>query len=220
MTVLLVLFTLIVFLVADHFYQKSRQRASLVIEKRMDEQIPAHTALAMNHTWWRPNKDGSWTVGLDGLLSSLFGVPDMMLLPVRGESLDAGPAGITLGIAGKRLKVGIPYQSHVLEVNPDVLANPSLLVGEPYGKGWMLKVRANEEDVRRHTVTSPKPWLKEQMERIRDFLASRSPTQFAALQDGGTPVKGVLQLMDQQGLDAFSELFTGLPSSQRGEVKS
>jgi glycine cleavage system H protein len=39
-----------------------------------------------------------------------------------------------------------PVTGRVLEKNPDVEATPELLNDDPYGRGWLVKIQAEEGD--------------------------------------------------------------------------
>jgi glycine cleavage system H protein len=40
--------------------------------------------------------------------------------------------------------VEAPVSGEVLEVNPEALENPDLINSEPYGAGWLLRVRLDD----------------------------------------------------------------------------
>ena len=152
MTVLLVLFTLILFLVIDHFVQKRRTQPALAQRQvrthlPLPIQFPIHVpegiSLATNHTWLRTNQDGTVTIGLDEFLSRLVGALEKVSIPREGEMIAPAIADIALGVHGRSLRLAPPMNGDVVESNPEVLRNASLILSDPYGRGWLLRVKSN-----------------------------------------------------------------------------
>ncbi len=220
MTVLLVLFTLILFLIFDHFVQRHRVRSAEAVAEPAEPVLksftgfPEDVSLATNHTWLRNNPDGTATIGLDEFLSRLIGVVEKISLPRPGERVVPAVAGIGLSSRGRGLKVTTPLSGDVIEANPDVLRDPSLLLRDPYGEGWLMRVRPRVESAREaeyFLVTRPGEWLHEQLGRLRDFLAMNSQQSPAlVLQEGGLPAEGVLQEFDERVWKDFGRAFAAL----------
>ncbi len=68
--------------------------------------------------------------------------PQAFALPSVGERLQQGEKGWSVKVDGQHVSLLSPVQGEVAEVNADAIANPSLVQDDPYGKGWLLKVRA------------------------------------------------------------------------------
>jgi glycine cleavage system H protein len=236
MTVLLVLFTLILFLVFDHAVQRYRTRSGLNLHEvgvqerafgRNPLSIPEEISLATNHTWTKANQDGTITIGFDELLSRLIGVVERVSLPRAGEAVMPAVADIAIGARGRMLQLAPPLHGDVVDVNPEVLKDPSLIINDPYGKGWLMRVKSRADDVEKsepYIVRRPVEWLAEQVALVRDFIVMNSlQGQPAVLQEGGLPVVGVLQHFDESVWKDFGHSFANLhriQDAQPREIRS
>jgi len=221
MTVLLVLFTMILFLGLDHFVQKRRVAASQPAyqEAAPGQRLrgalagfPGGVSLTTNHTWMKNNPDGTTTIGLDELLGRLVGAVESVSLPRTGFTPAA--AGIGFRNGSRVLQLTSPVAGEVVETNPEVAKDPSLLVRDPYGKGWLMRIAPRPDAAaraREYVVDRPLEWLQEQVALVRDFLALNSAREAApVLQEGGLPSEGALQQFDENVWKEFGRTFTSL----------
>lgn len=232
MTVLLVLFTLIVFLVLDHVVQQRRTSPSLATRRtgakaRLPMQFPIHVpddvSLAVNHTWMRTNQDGTITVGLDEFLSRLIGVIDRVSVPSHGEPVAPSASDIAVSVQGRFLRLAPPSAGSVIESNPEVMRNPSLILSDPYGKGWLMRMKSRADDIatsRLYVVRRPVEWLSEQAALVRDFIVMNSlQGEPVTLQEGGLPLDGVLCQFDENVWKDFNRTFAALRRTKDTERK-
>lgn len=223
MTVLLVLCTLVIFLIADYAVQKVRlARASAEVKSWDAERIPfafpAGIALAPNHLWMKI-EHGVATIGCDGFLGRMLGTVESVVLPGVGAAVAPATANIGLRDRDRSVQFAAPVMGQILEVNPGVLKDPGLTRRDPYGAGWLMKVRTNRRStVPAHTVSgaAAAEWLRSQTALAKEFLAGVMPApQLATLQDGGVPTEGVLQQCDAQVWKKFEQRFAVLDRSDR-----
>ncbi|MFN0158396.1 MAG: glycine cleavage system protein H [Bacteroidota bacterium] len=228
MTVLLVLCTLIVFLAIDHVVQKKRSQPAVVrkplpaTSRLLPFQLPSHlpedVELATNHMWMRTNHDGTITLGVDGFLSRLMGVVETISVPPAGETTIPSCADFSVGANGRSFRLATPVAGGVVEPNPDVLRDPSLILTDPYGKGWLVRLKSRVDDIaasKQYVVRQPLEWLREQVALVRDLIAMKGMQgQSVILQEGGLPVDGVVQQLDERTWEDFSQAFTALRSTK------
>ncbi len=233
MTVLLVLCTLITFLAIDHVVQKKRSRPVAVrkpfqaTSRPRPFQLPSHlpqdVELATNHMWMRTNHDGTITLGIDGFLSRLMGVVETIAVPPAGETTRPSFADFSMGANGRSFRLATPVAGGVVEPNPDVLRDPSLIMTDPYGKGWLVRLKSRVDDIaasRQYIIRQPMEWLREQVVLVRDFIAmNEMEGQPVTLQEGGLPVDGVLQQLDDRIWEDFGHTFTTLRKAQESDHK-
>ena len=232
MTVLLVLFTLILFLIFDHFVQRYRTRPVLSVGERnvrasVPMQFPIHVpegvSLATNHTWMRRNDDGTVTIGFDEFLSRLMGLVEKISLPRAGEVVQPNFADVAVKAQTRTLRLAPPVIGNVVVTNEDVLRSPSLILSDPYGKGWLLRVSSGAyalEESRQFIVNRPAEWLREQAALVRDFIVMNSQQgQMATLQEGGLPINGVLHQFDESVWKDFSRSFVTLHRAKETESR-
>jgi hypothetical protein len=87
-------------------------------------------------------------------------------------------------------------------------------VEDPYGDDWgvIVEPASAENDLNAmYSAKSANNWLKDEFNRLKDFLAlnSHQPGLAAGvtLQDGGNIVEGVLREFDEGTVKKFEELF-------------
>lgn len=161
--------------------------------------IPEDRLFHRGHAWARPEGDGVFAVGLDDFAGKLLGRPDGLKLPVAGQSVEAGSKGWAMEIDGSLLGMLSPVTGRVLDVNADALRNPGLVADDPYGRGWLMKVRVPKGDpavANLLTAALARTWTDEGADRL---LRAASPELGTVLQDGGVPVLGIAREVSPDG---------------------
>ena len=115
--------------------QKSSGLSSLSLE------LPQNLYYHQGHSWMKPDKPDIATIGVDDFLQNLIGRVNVIDLPRIGAFLRQGEGGWKLGGDTSTINVLAPLSGEVLEVNERVLSNPQVVNLDPYGVGWLLKVR-------------------------------------------------------------------------------
>ena len=75
----------------------------------------------------------------------------------------------------------------MVEVNKELRKNPALATEDPYGRGWVLKLRANDLATNLKNLLSgrmARRWMEESREALELRLMALSGS---VLQDGGEP---------------------------------
>jgi len=104
---------------------------------------PAY-AYAAGHTWLNRTHGRSVRVGLDGLGSRIVAGAGTLVLPPPGTRLRAGEPMAEIRCGGLCAAIPAPLESVVIQANEAVARDPSLLQSEPYGKGWLLRLRPTD----------------------------------------------------------------------------
>ena len=65
-------------------------------------------------------------------------------LPAVGRAVDAGDPTAVVESVKAASDIYAPVSGEVVEVNPDVEADPSLVNTDPYGKGWIFKLKVKD----------------------------------------------------------------------------
>lgn len=153
MTVLLVLLTFSAFLLMD--WALTRRRAADVAEQPAAVpaayvpepvwvagfQVPDGLHYHRGHTWARVDHDGAVLVGLDDFARRLVGPAGGLRLPEVGAWLHQGEPAFDVRADGRTAALVAPIEGEVVAVNPDLPARPALSTDDPYGRGWLVKVR-------------------------------------------------------------------------------
>jgi glycine cleavage system H protein len=105
--------------------------------------FPADRRYGAGHTWLRPAGDGApgrFRVGLDGLAAALLAAPRAVRCAAAGRLLAPGETACELDLEGGVLALGLPVAGEVVAANAACRRDPSLVVADPYGDGWLLEI--------------------------------------------------------------------------------
>ena len=152
-------------------------------------QIPAGVNLHPGHTWARVEDDGVVTVGMDDFAQKLVG-PARVSLPAIGARVAQGEPAFEVAAGNGSVPMLSPVEGTVIAVNEAARASPETL-SEPYGKGWLFKVKAPRlaHDLRQLISDNAATRF---LEGAAEALAARmSPELGRVLQDGGAPILGI-----------------------------
>jgi len=108
-------------------------------------EIPADLLFQSSHEWARIDGDIA-TVGIsDHAQAELTDVVFVELPPV-GKTVDAGDPTAVVESVKAASDIYSPISGEVVEVNPAVEADPSLVNTSPYVDGWIFKVKISKPD--------------------------------------------------------------------------
>jgi len=97
------------------------------------------------HQWVLLLDDGLALIGITDFAQDQLGPIVYLELPEAGESLEEGePYGVVESMKSSS-DLFTPLGSVVIAVNSDAEDEPSVVNDDPYGAGWMLRVRPSEE---------------------------------------------------------------------------
>lgn len=149
------------------------------------------------HAWAREvPADDSVLVGWDDLARRVIGPPDEIRLPDPGTRVRLGQPAWSLSADGGTVEMLSPVEGEVLEVNPALAAQPDILTRDPYGDGWLMRVRPDSRVALRRNLLSGPPardWMRWAEERLGALLAPEGVDAELAttLADGGMPTLGL-----------------------------
>ena len=104
---------------------------------------PADLRYATSHEWVRLDGEIA-TVGISDHAQQELTDVVFVELPAMGRSVDAGDPTAVVESVKAASDIYAPVSGEVLEVNPDVEADPSLVNTDPYGRGWIFKLRVKD----------------------------------------------------------------------------
>jgi glycine cleavage system H lipoate-binding protein len=205
MVAVLVLATFVVFVLADYYLQTRRPQPVVIATPTVDTEevvfplnmvggfkVPAHLAYHPGHAWAMKESRQLVRIGLDDYAARLLGRIDQLELPARGRWLRQGEKGWTLGRGNHRFEMLSPIEGEVVDVNPEVLKDPSVLHKDPYGVGWLISVNAPAADANLKNLLRGRlaqRWMEESVAALHSQVSSSPGTH---LQDGGRAVLDVL----------------------------
>ena len=102
--------------------------------------IPVELKYSNDHEWCRVEGEYAY-VGITDFAQSELGDIVFVDIQTEGETLAAGDVFGTIEAVKTVSDAFLPVSGVVEEVNPAIDADPSLVNTDPYGEGWMVKVK-------------------------------------------------------------------------------
>ncbi|MFN8588544.1 MAG: glycine cleavage system protein GcvH [Candidatus Eisenbacteria bacterium] len=102
--------------------------------------FPDDVRYTQEHEWAR-EEGGVVTVGITGYATDQLGDVVFVELPEVGRQVETGK---TFGVVEAVKTVSdlyAPVSGEIVEVNGELKDNPSVVNAEPYGSGWMVKIK-------------------------------------------------------------------------------
>ncbi len=104
---------------------------------------PAELRYATSHEWARLEGDIA-TVGISDHAQAELTDVVFVELPALGRSVDVGDPTAVVESVKAASDIYAPVSGEIVEVNPLVEADPSLVNTDPYGKGWIFKLKVKD----------------------------------------------------------------------------
>ena len=98
-----------------------------------------------NHHMWYQEEDGLITIGINEEGLSDISEINSLDLPTEQEKIEADVAIGTIETDDGHLDIYSPVEGTVVEINSQIIEDPSLILEDPYEEGWLLKIEADEE---------------------------------------------------------------------------
>jgi len=104
---------------------------------------PDNLRYTAEHEWARL-ENGTITVGITSYATDQLGDVVFVELPEKGRKLEAlKPFGVVEAVKTVS-DLYAPVSGEVLEVNAALADNPALVNSEPYGQGWLIRIRPSD----------------------------------------------------------------------------
>jgi glycine cleavage system H protein len=105
--------------------------------------VPTDLRYTKDHEWVRVDGEGA-TIGITAYAADQLGDIVFVELPDAGRTLEQAA---TFGVVESVKAVSdlfAPVSGEVTEANPALAATPELVNSDPFGAGWMLRVRMSD----------------------------------------------------------------------------
>ncbi len=103
------------------------------------------TRFAETHEWVKKEGDSA-TVGISQYAQSQLGDVIYLELPAVGQQLEAGGRLGVIESVKAASDLYSPVGGEVSEVNQDLKDHPEYVNEDPYGKGWVIKLRGVKDN--------------------------------------------------------------------------
>jgi glycine cleavage system H lipoate-binding protein len=201
MVLLLVLGTFLTFILLDWLLNRNKVTAPVVMAARAPLRNPEHVegflvpeglSYHPGHSWVMRERRNLVRVGADEFAAALAGTVEKIELPKPGQWIRQGQKAWGFFRDGEKTEMVSPTEGEVVEINQELVADPSLLRRDPYGRGWVATIHVpDEESTRRNLVPAGlvRTWMREAVGR----LYARQPQLAGAVAaDGGRPAYDLL----------------------------
>ena len=106
--------------------------------------VPAELKYTKEHEWIRVEGEEA-VVGITDYAQSQLGDIVFVECETVGDALEAGETFGTIEAVKTVSDLYLPVAGEVLEFNEELEGEPELVNKDPYGKGWIVKIRISDE---------------------------------------------------------------------------
>jgi glycine cleavage system H protein len=107
--------------------------------------VPADLFYTKDHEWLRVEGDFGY-VGVTDFAQGELGDIVFLEIETLGETLKKEEVFGTIEAVKTVSDIFMPVGGDILEVNPALEESPDLVNKDPYGKGWMIKIKINDPE--------------------------------------------------------------------------
>ncbi|KMQ68949.1 glycine cleavage system protein H [Chryseobacterium sp. FH2] len=102
--------------------------------------IPENLLYTVEHEWIRLENDTAY-IGITDFAQHELGDIVYVEIETLGENLKQHEVFGTVEAVKTVSDLFLPIAGEILEINPKLEANPELVNNDPYGDGWMTKIK-------------------------------------------------------------------------------
>ena len=106
--------------------------------------VPAELKYTKEHEWIRVEGEEAY-VGITDYAQSQLGDIVFVEVETEGDNLEAGDTFGSIEAVKTVSDLYMPVAGEVLEFNSELEDQPDLVNKDPYGKGWIIKVKIEDE---------------------------------------------------------------------------
>lgn len=223
MVALLILLTILIFLSIDYLIQ--RGETSLAPAKAVATAAPLSPSpsspyraphgvfFSPGHTWLYVEESGSARLGVSDLAQSIVGRVDGLETRKTGDTVRKGDELFRLRHGGRTASFRSPVDGVIESVNTALTGSRELRRAEPFTSGWLCKIKPSWTPGALQNFLIGQPaaeWLNRETQRLKVILATIAPQNAvpgATMQDGGLPVWGVIDFVDESGWKQIQRSF-------------
>lgn len=107
--------------------------------------IPAGLHYTKSHEWIQTNDDGRITVGITDHAQGLLGDLVFVELPQEGDTFAAEDGCVVVESVKAASDVYAPVSGEITNINPALEDAPELVNTDPFGEGWLYKMKPDED---------------------------------------------------------------------------
>ncbi len=109
-----------------------------------ESSIPSNLRYTKDHEWARVEADGTIVVGITTHAVDALGDITMVTLPAVGTAVTAGGRFGDVDSVKAVSELFSPIDGEVVGLNEELSDAPERLNSDPYGAGWMIRIRPRD----------------------------------------------------------------------------
>ena len=106
--------------------------------------FPTHVKYTKEHEWIRQEGDVAY-VGITDYAQEQLGDIVFVDIPTEGETLAADEVFGTIEVVKTISDLFLPVSGEILEQNEALADQPELVNKDPYGEGWIIKIKPDAD---------------------------------------------------------------------------
>ncbi|WP_421875217.1 glycine cleavage system protein GcvH [Marinoscillum sp.] len=106
--------------------------------------IPENLLYTEDHEWVRIEGDEAY-IGITDFAQGELGDIVYVEVETEGEELEKGTVFGTVEAVKTVSDLFMPLSGEVIEFNSELESSPELVNSDPYGEGWMIKVKVSDQ---------------------------------------------------------------------------
>ena len=196
MTVILMLMTFVIFLIAERVINKhevpmmakeAREGVAPRLQPAMvaGYKVPENLRYHQGHTWALSESPNLVRVGIDDFAAKLIGEVEAVQTPTRGQWVRQGQKVFAFRHKGELIELVSPIEGTIADVNDKLAKDPAAAINDNYGDGWLVTVTAPDAKTNYRNLMggSLARWFTEE---AATRLRAKIPTlATATMHDGG-----------------------------------
>lgn len=107
--------------------------------------IPSNLKYTTDHEWVSI-EDGIATIGITDFAQRELGDIVFVEFPELGDSFDVGETFGTIEAVKTVADLFMPVSGKIAAINEELDADPSKMNSDPYGDGWLVKIKLSSPD--------------------------------------------------------------------------
>ena len=105
--------------------------------------FPTNVKYTNEHEWVRIEGDEAY-VGITDYAQTQLGDIIFVDIPTEGETLEKGETFGSIEVVKTVSDLFLPIGGEIQEINPALEENPELVNKDPYGEGWIVKIKPTD----------------------------------------------------------------------------
>lgn len=106
--------------------------------------IPQELKYTKTHEWVK-KEDEFLTIGITDHAQTMLGDLVYVELPEIETNFDSGQECAVVESVKAAADIYCPIPGEIIEVNEEVIENPQLINQDPYGRGWLFRIKPDDK---------------------------------------------------------------------------